>query len=127
MLGAFGDTLWKRRFDRVRQNGVTNVQFWETFREVFIPMFMGIGDYLFVPYLVGKLAATYFRSVPMASRLFRYSFAFHMAMRLMLELAELVIGQVRRLHDQIRDSRYLLGVELSNRKTGDAPQPEAVH
>ncbi|CAM9890378.1 unnamed protein product, partial [Heterosigma akashiwo] len=52
LLGAFGETEWKRRLERALRNGLRGVELRWTLTHLCLPLLNRLGEFLFVPYFL---------------------------------------------------------------------------
>jgi E3 ubiquitin-protein ligase MARCH6 len=122
LLGVMGpNTPWRQRFERVRANGIRNVDFKWTLLEVVWPVMSAVADLLLTPYFLvktGELAACWWAeaTVPSPTHALarRYAYLWYLALQCGLHTLGAVRDWLQRLHDRIRDDQYLVGLELKN-------------
>jgi len=117
MLGAFGDIEWKRRFDRVYERGLANLDALFVFQNILIPILLYLTDFLIFPYVLSRtvIRVLAISDYTVQTRVARYSFCAFLTVMFLWWWVLYVGDGLRRLHAEIRDSRYLLGTELANR------------
>jgi hypothetical protein len=80
------------------------------------PMIAQLLDYLCIPYFLSRVLGLILdSSYQTKTLLVRYSFLAYFAFRISLLAAAYVYGIFKRWYNDIRDSRYLIGTELTNR------------
>ena len=116
MVGALGENAWKRRFDRVLMRGFEGVEFLWIMREIMLPIAFMLLDHIIFPYFAARLLCLLGKQSYLQRTLtVRFSFAVYLTMKLAwMGLGKLQAAIVK-VHNEIRDSRYLLGTELKNR------------
>jgi E3 ubiquitin-protein ligase MARCH6 len=113
--GGAGQEQWSARLERVYANGVRNVDFLWTLREVCLRLLNTVGEYYFVPYFFTKAIAPLVIQDPLLINfLNRYSVCLYLLMKAALHVVKQCIAYVRELHDHIKDERYLVGMRLHN-------------
>ena len=117
MLGAFGDIEWKRRFDRVYNDGLQRIDTIYIITKIMLPIAIYLLDFLVFPYFLSRvlIMITGTTSYSISTLCTRYSFALYVILRTLWYVLVVLYGILVRLHNEIRDSRYLLGTELANR------------
>ena len=121
-LGFFGaDYTWKRRFDRILNEGLRRVSFSFIFFELMCPVLRVLLDYLLIPYFlsVSVLKVAPFLEYDMdyivQNLLVRYSYAVFFLVRAVYFSCGVLISYMQERLDAIRDAKYLLARELTNR------------
>ena len=84
-------------------------------REIFIPTTIFLLDLLLVPYFVARFLSFFLESYATQTMLVRYSYALHLGLHVVAHFAHYAYSFLVSLHNEIRDSRYLVGTELANR------------
>ena len=85
-------------------------------REILAPIFIALADFVVVPYFFARMGGLIFNfSYEVKSLLVRYSFVLFAFLRVVAHSCCDLVTFVTRLHNEIRDSRYLVGTELRNR------------
>lgn len=79
------------------------------------PVIVQLLDYLCIPYFLSRLLGLMCKSYQIKTLLVRFSFVTYFALRMSLIAAAYVYGILKKWHNDIRDSRYLIGTELTNR------------
>ncbi len=119
VLGVFGENDWKRRFDRVWNEGLGRLTFAFIFHELTTPALLVLGDVTLVPFFVGVSAARIsgFFGVDYAiyNGILRYSYLFILLLRFSFYCASYIAAYATKIYNDIRDSKYLVAEELTNR------------
>jgi E3 ubiquitin-protein ligase MARCH6 len=110
-----GDNVWKRNFEMIIADGFTRINAIFILREVMIPLIIILLDPIMFPYFIGRSISVFLVSYQHKTILIRYSYLFYFAIRVVYYVYKYVRGLLSRLHNEIRDSRYLVGTELKNR------------
>lgn len=114
--GLFGNNLWKLKIQLVLLRGFERIDFIFILTKLIFPLLLIMLDHLCVPYCLGKTLGLFFsESYLYRSLIMRYSFAVYFILRQLIESYEIIKERIIKLHNDIRDSRYLLGTELNNR------------
>ena len=115
--GLIGDILWRLRFQIILLRGFDLVNFNFTLHGVILPLMINLLDHLLVPYCAARLIGLfYLDSYPLRTLIMRYSFLIYFLLRATVASYGFVKEKIIKLHNDIRDSRYLLGTELNNRQ-----------
>jgi hypothetical protein len=116
LAGVFGDVLWQLRLELVFLRGFERIDFTFTMVQVTLPVFVFLLDHLLIPYCLARLVGLLFlESYMLRSLIMRYSFAVYLIVRLLFRSYGFIKAKLIKLHNDIHDSRYLLGTELKNR------------
>lgn len=116
MMGMFGnDDEWKRRWQRVYDAGVTNIDLHFAFFEIIIPLTFICLDHLLVPFFVSRTMCFYIQSYATQTIVTRYSFLAYFLFFKLFDGLKIVFKYLVGVYNQVRDSRYLIGTELTNR------------
>eukprot|EP01041_Mallomonas_annulata_P006604 gene6604-13369_t len=117
MLGAFGDNEWMRRFHLVVIRGLTNLDVYFILNKIFFPILIILLDHLVTPFFFARLLGMCIgmNSYVTKTLLVRFSFSFYVFLKLSWWGSLKLYAMLKKLHNEIRDSRYLLGTELTNR------------
>lgn len=84
-------------------------------RIILMPIIVKLLSALCVPYVLAKGVAPRFGySAPVNSAVLRFAWLGSLAMCVLCYLAKVLCRLVVRLHDSIRDERYLIGQRLQN-------------
>lgn len=82
---------------------------------IVIPVIIWSLDFLLIPYFISKCLCCFVSSYTYQSLLVRYSYSIYSMIRIGLFFGQKLYKNMIRLHDEMRDSRYLVGTELTNR------------
>ena len=115
-----GETyVWKVRFDRVINEGLSRIPFNFIFIELMVPALVVWLDTLLIPYFLGstvgyllkdKYLDYFWRNI-----LLRYSYLMYMAQKAVVYLYHHLAAYATKTYNEIRDSKYLLTRQLTNR------------
>ena len=115
MGGPGGQEQWSARLERVYNNGLRNVEFVWTLREVCLRLLNAVGEYYFVPYFLARGVVPAFVHDPLVlNSLERYSVCIYMLAKAALFVSKQLVLFVEELHDHIKDEKYLIGMRLNN-------------
>ena len=106
--------IWRTRFERVLNRGVANVEARFILFDIITPILIWLSDFLFIPYFLSRLLSLFIDSYETQSLMVRFSFLIYFFLRIFNEFSKVILKNVMMLHDSIRDSRYLVGTELTN-------------
>lgn len=111
-----GENRWRPIFEQVLAQGIWNVNMMMIFSQIVFPVFLFLADFILVPYFITRSVSILLGwSYDYRTFAVRYSFIGFAAFRcLFICLVELV-AVLTKLHNDIRDSRYLVGTQLTNR------------
>jgi len=116
LLGALGENVWRARLERVVVQGFMHVDALFVTNEIIFPALLFLCDYLLIPYFLGRLAGLVIEnSYESKTFLVRFSFLTFVFLRILLSILASSYKAFQKLHNDIRDSRYLVGTELTNR------------
>ena len=112
------DNALRNNIERVINLGVERINLTFTFREIIFPVLFNTSDFILIPYFFSRLAGVYF-DLPyeMKSKLVRLSFVMYLLFRLFVFSMKEIYSILKKKYNDIRDSRYLIGTELTNRST----------
>jgi hypothetical protein len=121
-LGLMGETFeWKRRFDRVINEGLSGVTFSFIAVELIFPIMTILLDYLLIPYFlgvsVGKISSflEYELSFLLQNLFIRYSYSAFLLLRVLYYVGCAATAYTQKKISEVRDTKYLLARELTNR------------
>jgi hypothetical protein len=116
LLGGFGENAWRARFERVINQGFLRMDIVFIFNDIVSPVFFTLADFVIIPYFLARLAGVVLDlSYETKSLIIRYSFASFAFLRIAAHTFKDMMAMLTKLHNDIRDSRYLVGTELTNR------------
>jgi len=116
LLGGFGDNEWKVKFERVINQGILGMDLTFVFNEIVFPVLFALGDFIIIPYFISRFIGILItEDYQTRSLLVRYSFMTFALLRIAGHALFNMSTYIRKLHNDIRDSRYLVGTELTNR------------
>jgi hypothetical protein len=113
---------WRRRLQLIMQNGIANINFRMILLEVIWPIFKYFGDVYFVSYFMSRSVGflLFFSSYKTRNMLVRFSFACFVFLRILWKGILLMRVHVAKVYNEVRDSKYLIGLELTNNVRHDA-------
>ena len=111
----FEDDRWKRKFENVINAGLENINMVYITSNIILPIIIWLLDFFLVPYFISKCLSCFTSSYANQTLLVRYSYYIYLMMRIGIFAGKGVYKELVALHDEMRDSRYLVGTELTNR------------
>ena len=115
MMGLLGENEWKRKWQRLYDQGVTNIDLRFVFLDILLPLVLLCSDHLLVPYFLSRTICFYIRSYELQTLVTRYSFLIYFLIFKVFDSVKAGLSYFHGLYNQVRDSRYLIGTELTNR------------
>jgi E3 ubiquitin-protein ligase DOA10 len=109
------DNEWAIKFQKVINDGVGNLDALYIYTHIIGPVTIYLLDFTLLPYFFAKCICLFTTSYATQTMLVRQSFPLYLLLRLMIVIGRKLYQYIVTLHDEIRDSRYLLGKELTNR------------
>jgi hypothetical protein len=117
MVGAFGESEYRTRLERVMRMGFARINTWEIATGIIAPVIVFLCDFLFVPFFVARtIAAFYLDSYYAQTILVRFAPLTYLLSKIALVFTVKVYKYLVTVHDEIRDSTYLIRTELTNRE-----------
>lgn len=114
-MGLLGENEWKRRWQKFFDQGVTNIDLHFVFLDILSPLMVMCLDHLLVPYFLSRTICFYIQSYEMQTIVTRYSFLIYFLIFKLFDSVKAAFNYFRGFYNQVRDSRYLIGTELTNR------------
>lgn len=84
-------------------------------QRVVYPVLLRLLDLLLVPYFFARCLCLVTPSYYLRTIILRYCFHVYIAALVFMHAGYHVIGAVIKLHNEVRDSKYLIGTKLTNR------------
>jgi E3 ubiquitin-protein ligase MARCH6 len=114
-LVYFIDERWDRKLSQAREDGFSGLRAMWVLRDILMPMMVKLLSALCIPCVLAKVVAPAFGySSSMNSVVLRFAWLGSLAMCVLCYMAKVLSRLVVRLHDSIRDERYLVGQRLQN-------------
>ncbi|CAL5009345.1 unnamed protein product [Urochloa decumbens] len=107
-LAYFIDERWDWKLTQAREDGFSGLRAMWVLRDILMPIIVKLLSALCIPYVLAKGVA------PTNSAVLRFAWLGSLAMCLLCYIAKVLCRLVVRLHDSIRDERYLIGQRLQN-------------
>lgn len=83
--------------------------------KVYLPIVLPLMDLVCIPFFAGRCLSMLTVNYTYRTLLVRYSSHMYIICRCLVYLARAAINYLVTLHNEIRDSRYLVGTQLENR------------
>lgn len=112
--GAFGDVPLQLDLELLLIRGVTRFEFWHFLTKIWLPVVTSLLDMVCIPFFCARLAGCFVESYFTRTLLVRYSGHAYLILRLAIYLANCLKDYLINLHNEIRDSRYLVDTQLTN-------------
>ena len=109
---------WSIKFHRVIDSGMENFDSVFIITSILSPITFWLLDFLLVPYFIARLLCYFTSSYALQTSLVRNSYGTYLLVRVLYKLAKIAYVRLMKFHDEVRDSKYLLGQELRNRLVG---------
>jgi len=115
MTGMFGDIRLRLEFEHIMIRGFVQFDALSALKNVLFPVIRTLLDFILIPFFFSRLFCTLATSYLLRTKIVRYSIHAHILCIVLWKLACKTCSYVASLHNEIRDSRYLIGTKLSNR------------
>jgi hypothetical protein len=115
LAGVFGEIALRTELEMMTIRGFAHFQLDHFMSKIFWPLAGPLADLVFVPFFLSRFAGMFIESYLMRTLLVRVSMHIYLLVRLTVFLSTAAFNYLITLHNEIRDSRFLIGVELSNR------------
>ena len=116
LTGLFGDIPLRLQFEQILIRGFAQFDAWETLIHVIIPVIVKLLDLILVPFFLARTATIFIQSYFMRTLLVRFSLHLYIVLRIVFFVIRQVYTYLVTLHNEVRDSRYLIGTKLTNRE-----------
>ena len=116
-MGIFGETPWRRKWQRVYDLGLTNIDLCFFVSELYLPFMNICLEYILTPFFITRTICLFYipNNYSLQTIITRFSFVGYLLVVQLKNLIEIGCKSLIKLHNQIFDSRYLVGTELANR------------
>lgn len=115
MTGMFGDIPLRLQFEHILIRGFVQFDAYSALRHVLLPVTAFLLDLILVPFFYSRLLCMYVDSYLLRTVFVRYSIHGYIAASALWRVLRTSYAYIISLHNEIRDSRYLIGTKLSNR------------
>jgi hypothetical protein len=116
----FGDIPLRLQFEQILIRGFAQFDAGTTLFKVVLPVTATLLDFLLVPYFLARVACLFVQSYLLRTVLVRFSIHIYIVMRVLIFAVRHVYTYLTTLHNELRDSRYLIGTKLTNREKAGA-------
>lgn len=116
LTGVFGEVDLRNQLEMLMIRGFQNFEFHHFFFKVYLPIVIPLMDLVCIPFFLARWVGMYSESYLIRTLLVRYSMHIYIGLRCLWSLLCTLVQYLVNLHNEIRDTRYLLGTELANRK-----------
>lgn len=96
-------------------HGFVNIDFVYILTHIIIPLMFELMDMICIPYFTARFIGLFIDSYVVQSLLVRFSFVTYLLLKLLWIGTVYLYAHLVKLHNEIRDSRYLLDMELQNK------------
>lgn len=108
------------QFEQILIRGFAQFDAGTTLFKVVLPVTATLLDFLLVPYFLARVACLFVQSYLLRTVLVRFSIHIYIVMRVLIFAVRHVYTYLTTLHNELRDSRYLIGTKLTNREKAGA-------
>ncbi len=115
LTGMFGDIPLRLQFEQIIIRGFAGFDAGTTLRRVVLPTICALLDFLLVPYFLARAAGMLVQSYLLRTLMVRFCIHAYILLRVTVWAARHLVVYLVTLHNEIRDSRYLIGTKLTNR------------
>lgn len=116
LTGMFGDIALRLQFEQILIRGFAQFDAWSALVNVIIPVTRRLFDLLLIPFFAARTATIFIQSYFLRAMLVRYSVHIYIGLRILYFALRYVYQYLVTLHNEVRDSRYLIGTKLTNRE-----------
>lgn len=116
LSGVFGDIPLRAHLEQIIIRGFTQFDAWSAIQRVVLPVLTVLMDHTLVPYFLSRLLCLGLNSYLLRTCAVRYALHGYMAMKIGVYSGIYVYTLITAFHREVRDSRYLVGTKLVNRK-----------
>ena len=116
MAGIFGDMEIRTHLEMVIIRGFAQFDATHCLHAIVFPVLVLLLDVLLVPYFASRLLCLVLpQSYLLRTVLIRFSVHLYVTVRIILYVSYNVVKNLVKLHNEVRDSKYLVGTKLTNR------------
>ena len=115
MTGMFGDIPLRLQLEHILIRGFVQFDASNALRKVFLPVTSFLLEMILVPFCCSRLLCMYVNSYLLRTVIVRFSIHGYIALTVLWKVARTSYAYIVSVHNEIRDSRYLIGTKLSNR------------
>jgi E3 ubiquitin-protein ligase MARCH6 len=123
LVGGLGNE-WRDKFEHVMVLGFSNIDVYYILKEIFIPIMLNLMDMIIFPFVISKVIVIIMLnsgieelniSYEIQNLIVRFSYIGYVVFLVANNLLKKSYKNLVNVYNEIRDSRYLVGIELSNR------------
>eukprot|EP00428_Durinskia_dybowskii_P073574 CAMPEP_0170412666 /NCGR_PEP_ID=MMETSP0117_2-20130122/31099_1 /TAXON_ID=400756 /ORGANISM="Durinskia baltica, Strain CSIRO CS-38" /LENGTH=1434 /DNA_ID=CAMNT_0010670389 /DNA_START=607 /DNA_END=4911 /DNA_ORIENTATION=+ len=115
LSGMFGDIDLRTQLEMVIIRGFAQFDAKVTMQRVVVPVTLFLLDLLLMPYALASCACAFTQSYQVRTILLRYCYHANIAAQLLGFGTHRTITALVKLYNEVRDSKYLIGTQLTNR------------
>jgi hypothetical protein len=116
ITGFFGEIPLRIQLEAILIRGFSQFDAKTTLEKVVFPIAVFLMDLSFIPYFFAKILTMFIKSYFMRTMLVRFCIHIYIFLRVSFYAIYTSYHYLVVLHNEIRDSRYLIGTQLTNRK-----------
>lgn len=115
LAGVFGDTPLRDELEMVLIRGFAHFDLKLFISRIFLPLLIPLCDVVFVSFFVARaLGVALDASYEWRTIFVRFSLHSYILLKIVIIVSVAAVKYLVNLHNEIRDSRYLIGTELTN-------------
>jgi len=115
MTGMFGDIRLRLEFEQIMIRGFAQFDALSALKNVLLPVITALLDFILIPFFFSRMFCMLTTSYLLRTKIVRYSIHTYLLCIVLWKVVCRACTYVASLHNEIRDSRYLIGTKLSNR------------
>lgn len=112
----FGDIPLRLQFEQILIRGFAQFDAWSAFIHVIVPVTRRLFDLLLIPFFAARTASVFIQSYLFRTLLVRFSVHIYIGLRVLFYAVGHLYQYLVTVHNEVRDSRYLIGTKLTNRE-----------
>jgi len=117
LSGVFGDIELRTQLELIIIRGFAQFDAKHCWDVLVLPTCLVLMDLALVPYFCARFLSMGVQSYTLRTLLVRFSFHSYIILRVSLYVAYHSVRYLVKLHNEVRDSKYLIGTQLTNRAT----------
>lgn len=115
LSGVFGDIDLRIQMEMLLIRGIVLFDATNCIQRIILPVMVVLLDFLLVPYFTARVACMFIQSYFLRVILVRYCYHTYIVIRALCYLVYSLTTYLIALHNEIRDTKYLIGTTLTNR------------
>lgn len=115
LTGVFGEIDLRNHMEMTIIRGFAHFDFLHFMKHVFAPVTIPLLDMVCFPFFISRFAGAFTDNYVIRTALVRFSLHGWITLRLLYSGLKSLVKRIISLHNEIRDTRYLVGTELTNR------------